>query len=236
MALENDTPTLIVFDEAHKFSEKTTIAMQKVHSFLLKCLDEQNKGKAIQFDADRTFYYDKSQKVICMMSNYDDKMNPALLSRMDVCRLSPYSPEELEMIAVKMITEHGMGVEDEKVLRLLAMASRGTARPLDNMVRELSRRGMEIITKAMAIETMSQLEMFPTGLNGDEVRLLNLARNGSPKNNIKTALPNLRDLNGSISYLMNVKFLTVKGSELFTTPKGAKYLAQLTSNGFIAAA
>ncbi len=233
---DEDKPKILVIDECHKFTEKATIAMQKVHSFLLKCLDDQNKGKMIQFDADRIFSYDKSRAVIIMMTNYENRLNPALMSRMDVCRLSNYSKEELELIAIKMMADNNMTVDDERVYKLLATASRGTARPLHNMIQHMTCYGMEVITRETAIRCMSELEMFPKGLVQDETRLLTMAKTAIEKNVIKAAIPNLAPvLNSSVSYLISQDLLTIHGTKFVTTEEGKKYLKRIAALGFQAA-
>lgn len=226
---------VLVIDECHKFNEKATIAMQRVQSFLLKCLDEQNKGALIQFDADRSFSYDKSRQVIIMMSNYDNRVNPALLSRMDVCRLSPYTVEQLELITVKMAADNELAIDEEKTAKLLAMASRGTARPLNNMVRHIKKYGTDVITREIAIRAMVELEMFPHGLTADEVRLIKLAKAGVIKQVARQALPNLTSINDSVAFLMSRNLLSIVGRDLKATTKGNSYVTNLAKNGFIAA-
>jgi Holliday junction resolvasome RuvABC ATP-dependent DNA helicase subunit len=231
-----ENPKILVIDECHKFTEKATIAMQKVHCFLLKCLDDQNKGKLIQFDADRSFSYDKRKAVIVMMTNYENRINPALMSRMDVCRLSNYSKEELELIAIKMMSDNNLTVDDERVYKLLATASRGTARPLHNMIQHMTCYGTVVITREIAIRCMGELEMFPKGLVQDEARLLTMAKTAVEKNVVKAAIPNLAPvLNNSVSYLISQDLLTINGTKYVTTDEGKKYLKRIAALGFQAA-
>lgn len=226
---------VLVIDECHKFSDKATVQMMKVQSFLLKCLDGQNKGKLIQFDQDNSFTYDKTQKVIILMTNYRDRVNPALASRMDVCDLQPYSPEELGKICVQMLGNAGMVAECEKTVSLLAKASRGTARPLYNMIQHFTRLGHETITRDFAIKTMRDLDMFPCGLTKHEIHLLQIAQKPTTKSIAQMMVTGLQgNMSKSVSYLMGINLMeALSGSHIQTSKKGAKFLEQLTKVGFI---
>jgi Holliday junction resolvasome RuvABC ATP-dependent DNA helicase subunit len=234
---------VLVIDECHKFNLAPTRNMQKVTGFFLKCLDEQNAGKIILFDNvydksdgtfhERIFSYDKSQKVIIMMTNHDDQMDSALISRMDVVRLETYTSEELQLITVKMLNDNSLTVDDEKVIKLLAMASRGTARPLDNIIRHLARFGEPVITRETAIQAMIQMGMFPLGLTMAERQLLELAKNPVPKPVAKASITGLeKTLGNSVAFLMSQSFLTLEGPNLKTTDKGKRCLSNMVKLGF----
>ena len=227
---------ILLMDEIQELEQIKTVQMQKILSFLLKALDEQNEGSLIAFDADESFYYDKSQKVIIGMTNHKDQMNKALVSRMAECDLLPYTPEEMQQITLFMLANNGMTVDNEKTLKVLAMASKGTARPLDNMVKHFSLLGQEEITMETAIKTMIDLNMFPKGLTRDEVRLIELAKTPKPKAVLRLQLPNLTAINDSIAYMMGHGFLEVQGQNIKTSTTGTKFLKQLQAAGFIQAA
>lgn len=236
---------VLAIDEFHDFGTKTTKSMQTVLSFLLRALDEQNRGKEVQFDlrydlesqqhVSRSFTYNKAKQVVIGMSNHDNRVNPALLSRMDICRLSPYTVEQLELITVKMAADNELAIEEEKTAKLLAMASRGTARPLNNMIRHIKKYGADTITREIAIRAMVELEMFPHGLTADEVRLLQLAKKGVQKQVARQALPSITAINDQIAYMMSRQLIASDGKMLKTTTKGNSYVTNLAKNGFIAA-
>lgn len=231
-----DETGVLVIDECHLFDSAKTVAMLKVQSFLLKCLDGQNAGKLIQFDQDNSFTYDKSKKVIILMTNYPNKVNPALASRMDTCTLQPYTHHELEKICVQMLAENGMTAACEKTVALMAKASRGTARPLYNMIQHFSRLGLEIIDMQTTVETMRTLDMFPRGLNMDEIRLLKLASKPTTKSIAQMAITGLeKTLSKSLAYMMGHGLVTaLNGGQFKTSAKGQKFLSSLQALNFIA--
>lgn len=235
---------ILVIDECHKFGDKPTIQMQKVHNFLLKCLDAQNEGKLLVFDTirvgeneyeTREFSHDKSKKVIVMMTNYKNKVNPALASRMDVCELQPYSHAELEKICIQMLASAGMVAECDKTIALLAKASRGTARPLYNMIQHFSRFGIEIVTRDFAIQTMRDLDMFPRGLSKHEIHLLQIARKPTTKSIAQMVVTGLQgNIAKSVAYLMGHGLMeAMSGSQIKTSKKGENFLHTLQTIGFI---
>jgi Holliday junction resolvasome RuvABC ATP-dependent DNA helicase subunit len=227
---------ILLMDEIHELSGINTVQMQKILSFLLKALDEQNEGSLITFDADESYYFDKSKKVIIGMTNHKDKMSSALVSRMAECDLQPYSTEEMQNITLFMLANNGMTVDSEKTLKVLAMASKGTARPLDNMVNHFALLGQETITLKIAIQAMIDLNMFPKGLTRDEVRLIELAQQAKPKAVLRLQLPNLTTFNDSIAYMMGLGFLELHGQNIKTTTgkkSGTVFLQQLRASGFL---
>jgi replication-associated recombination protein RarA len=231
--LASDTGVLVI-DECHKFGDKATVQMQKVQSFLLKALDGQNEGKLIQFDQDNSFIYDKSRKVIVMMTNYSHKVNPALASRMDVCNLQPYTANELQAICVQMMAQRDMVAECEKTLSLLAKASRGTARPLYNMIEHMARMGCQTINREIAVQVMRDLDMYPCGLVKGEIHLLEYAKQGTTKQVARMAVQEIQDnLSNSIAYLMAHNLLQIHGALIKTSEKGQKFLNSLRAVGFI---
>jgi Holliday junction resolvasome RuvABC ATP-dependent DNA helicase subunit len=226
---------VLMMDEFHEMSIKPTVQMMKMQSFLLKCLDAQNEGRSIPLDLDHSYTYDKCKKVIIGMSNYSEKINPALASRMDVCELQPYSAEELGQICVQMLENVGMVAECEKTVALLAKASRGTARPLYNMIQQFSRIGCQTITRELTITTMRDMGMFPCGLTKHEIHLLQIANKPTTKSIAQMMVTGLQsNMSKSIAYLMGIDLMeALSGSQIKTSKKGNRFLEQLTRAGFI---
>lgn len=226
---------VLIIDEAHEMSIINTVQMGKILSFLLKALDAQNEGKLLKFDDDNYVKYDKSKKVVVMMTNYTNKMNPALISRMDKCELQEYSHPELEKICIQMLEKNGMVAECEKTIALLAKASRGTARPLYNMIQEFARIGQKTISRELAIKTMRDLDMFPRGLNHHEVHLLEIAKKATTTSIAKMIVQGLAtNMSKSVAYLMAHGLMDAKGSgQIQTSKKGVSFLSSLKSLGFI---
>jgi Holliday junction resolvasome RuvABC ATP-dependent DNA helicase subunit len=226
---------VLVIDECHLFEAAKTVSMQRVQGFILKCLDAQNTGKTIQFDQDNSFSYDKSKKVIIMMTNHKNKIDSALVSRMDSCDLQQYTHHELEKICVQMLANEEMSADSEKTLALLAKASRGSARPLYNMIQQFSRMGVDLITFDVAITTMRDLNMFPRGLVRDELHLLEKAKNPITSSIAKSLIVGLQgNMAKSVAYLFGHGLLSpLSGGSFKTSEKGKFFLERLEKLGFI---
>lgn len=235
----NQESGVLVIDECHHFNEKTTVQMDKVLSFMLKALDGQNTGKLLPFDADNFATFDKSKKVIIMLTNYPERINPALKSRMDLCTLAPYTESEMEQLTILQLAKFELVAESEFVTKLLAKSARGTGRPLYELAKHISRMHHEgIVTKDIAIETMRQMDMLPQGLNAGEVQLLQHVEDkkvlsakiaGMLVTSLQTNMAN------TLSYMAGVcGLINLNPNGTFTlSPKGKSYLKTISGLGFI---
>jgi Holliday junction resolvasome RuvABC ATP-dependent DNA helicase subunit len=199
-------------------------------------MDGQNKGRSIPYSADEYTVFDRSKKVVIIATNYREKINPALLSRMDDIILEAYSDAELQAIAIKMLADNELIADNELTIEILAKASRGTARPLFNLVTHLTRKDIpdNTVTIHDAVQAMAELNQYPFGLNRDEVTLLDKAKKSYSRNIAVIALTSLEKCyNKTISYLETRGLLAIQSNgDVLTTKKGKAYLAKLSELGF----
>lgn len=232
---------VLVIDEIHELPKTGgTKQLQLFARFLRKALDNTNKGQLMSFDGVNSFTFDKCKKVIIVMTNHAKRMDDAIRSRFESILIPLYSDGELEQIAGLMLAKEGMvsstkGKEVDTVLRTIARATKGTARPISKIVNALSRYGKKLITIADAFQIMQATEIFPHGLNLEEIRALDLMTSQPCKKDVlESTYPTLGDnFRDSMAHML-VRGLCVKGAggQYVTSEKGKDFLAFIKSKGF----
>lgn len=241
----NDKDGVLIIDEIHHINIKPTVQMTTVFNFLLKALDGQNTGKTLHFQttynpdgsANSTYTtFDKSRKVVILLTNHVDKVDAALMSRMDCCTMAPYTADEMEQLAVLQLSKFELAASDDVVVKMLAKSARGIGRPLYEMAKHIHRMGINMVTQEIAVKAMQQMDMFPHGLQMAEITLLEHARKPISNKVAGMLVTSLQsNIGNTVSYLAGVcRFLTLAHNGTFQlSERGAKYLKSLKTFGFI---
>lgn len=227
-------PSYVLYvDECHEIDTKM-VSHAKFVAFVRKALDRQNDGKMIQV-ADKTFYFNRKKQVLILSTNHPDKVDNAIKSRMNAMTLIPYNMKSLKEITRNILSRNNMECDCDQTLDRLASCGRGTARPIDNLVKDVfTLMNVKIIDNEIAMTALRLKEMFPIGLKPSEVRLLDLCKERIL--NRLQILSALTDLQGnfseSIAYLMQKQLIDAKSNGFQTSPKGEKYLKYIIREGF----
>lgn len=224
---------VLYIDECHEINTNM-VSHAKFVAFIRKALDRQNEGKFLQI-VDRTFIFDRKKQVIILSTNHPDKVDAAIKSRMSAMTLIPYSMKNLKEITRNILARNNMECDCEQTLERLATCGRGTARPIDNLVKDVFKlMDVKIIDNGTAMTALRLKEMFPVGLKPSEVRLLDLCQKRSlTKMQILSALTDLQGhFPDSVAYLIQKLLLDAKSGGFQTSAKGEKYLKYIIREGF----
>lgn len=231
--LINEEKYVVYIDECHEL-DTGMVSHAKFAAFIRKAIDRQNDGKVIQI-ADKQTMFDRSKKVFILSTNYPNKVDPAIKSRMDVINLVPYNMAELKEITEQIFKKNGMECDCEQTLMRIASCGRGTARPIVNLVQNVFKlMNVSNIDNTLAMIALRMKEMYPAGLKADEVRLLDLCKTkGYSRMQIVSSLTGLNGIfSESVSYLIQKGLLNAGHGIFKTSDKGKKYLTYVTREDF----
>ncbi len=244
----------LLIDEAHElFQTGATQQLKKIGVFVSKALDGNFKGGHIPLGDNIVAGFSRGNCVIALATNYPGRIPEHIggdNGRARVIRLESYSTKELLQILVKMLEERHL-VANEESLKIIANCGRGTARPMEQIARELAinlqaaRDQKKTINKADILDALKQMKMFPRGLNVDEMRMLEACKTTPiPDSLLKQMFPNsdAQTIRESRAYLMlptegkngedGQSLMLAQGRGAFTSDKGRRYLADCKAAGF----
>lgn len=232
--LINDEKFIIYIDECHEIDVKMP-SHAKFLAYLRKALDRQNDGKTFQV-ADRVTSYDRKNKVFILSTNHPNKVDDALKSRMNVLSLPLYNMKELKQITQLILEKNNLECDCEQTLNRISSCGRGTARPIVNLVRDVfNLMNISVIHNEIAMQGLRLLDMYPAGLNANEVRVLDLCKDKSlSKMQVSSAISGLTGVfSKSVAYLIQRGLMEAGSGVYTTTEKGKKYLEYLKKENFI---
>jgi Holliday junction resolvasome RuvABC ATP-dependent DNA helicase subunit len=238
-----DIPGVLVIDECHDAGGAFTRQQQIFWSYVRSALDKQNKGKTFQISSDTFTSFDNKKKVIILMTNHPGKISDAVRDRFVKIDLAPYTDDEMIKITEKMLIDNELTIdanEEKNVVGLIAKASSGTARPIDNLIRHyLVKFNKSVIDWATTVYAMQCADMYPRGLTANEILLLQYAMNKpiSPLQ-IKHTIPGLADtLANSICKLNKYGYISVANNGTIMTTSNASKAGntkKMTGAGYLA--
>lgn len=245
--IEGDSFYLAI-DEAQELYDAKVFTQQtrKIASLAMRALDGNFRGGAIQLADDLTANFYRRKSGISLATNYPGKLPEALRSRAETITLSLYEEDELIKILTGMLSGYGLHARDEEILRIIARCGRGTARPMEQIARQLRRdldaegETKETISKKDIMMALRGLQMFPRGLSLVEMRVIAALATPMPQRVIMARFPNLdvTTWRHSSAYLLSLAtskgapFLTYDKSAYKTTDAGLRFLASCKEENF----
>lgn len=232
----------IEMDELHELDVSSTVQLKMAKKILKDLLDgNQGPVRRSVLSDNFTICRDAEEIFFATGTNYPNQIKdgPAIISRFGgETPLSLYSEDHLTQILLLMAKASNLRINEDTVA-LIARCGRGTARPMEHIVKHLNQVAImsdkRTINRSEAFEAMRMLSLFPCGLSKREVCILTRSMGGGTR---------LRDLsiifaietkavNNSLSFLAANGFLSVKMGLCETTPRGAAYLDQLKREKFV---
>lgn len=248
----------LLVDEGHElFQSGATVQLKKVAAFCMKGLDGNFQGGTIRLGDNIIAEFSRKNSVMMLATNHPNYLPDALCGdngRTVRYILPDYSDGELQKIFGRMLLRFGLECGDKKAAKRIVDCARGTARPLEKIVRQLSislgatEKSRKVVNADDVTHALRQLQMFPRGLNVTEMQMLErLAMNPVPDRIIQQMFPgsDTGTLRKSRAYLMlcgsemdektgkqGLPFVApvVGGSQ--TTDKGRRFLADCAKSGF----
>lgn len=240
--LLSSTGYYLGIDEVHELfdSENKTVQLKKIASFLMRALDGNFKGGTLPLDESDTVIFNRKQCAISIGSNLMGDVPEALRDRFEPVSLELYTEQQLVNILHLMLAQYGLhGNEDS--LHIIARCGRGTARPMERIVRSLARllaakgEDKKTINKDEIFQALKENEMYPRGLSKMEVMLLNSLKSRMTQRMIKPRFPAFdnQTLNESLGYMLMMGFVDDSAHAGYeTSKKGLRYLGDLSDAGF----
>lgn len=233
----------IWIDETHLLRDKETVWGKRARAMLMRLLDRNNHNKPILLVDDETATFNPTKGVFIATTNFPNKLDSsgAMQSRFDSIQLDLYTEDELIGILELMLNAEGFVNLNEKTLRLIAQCGRGTARPMEKIVQQLSichkasGKRQQTLNREEVLKALIMAQMFPLGVSHSEVEILIRARNKRMLDRtILAAIPSmdriaLRDSKG---YLTESGFLHETSSGVQTTDRGGRFLESLKRDKF----
>lgn len=236
--LEAEPSFVLFIDEMHELKTNSPSHLY-LKSFLMKMGDPSKIGTDIQV-CSSYFIPDRTNKVIILGTNQAGKVDPAIVSRWQTFNLSLYNQKEIFQIANLLIVNHGLTVESDKILAMIAGCGRGTARPIVNLLCDsilplCISQGTTVINRDIVLEALRQQEMFPLGFNKAEVEMIAKIGNDTiSKLRIATMVPALEGvLTRAIAYACNANMVKVEhNGHISLTKAGRAYKRKIEEMGF----
>lgn len=239
-----NTPGLKVaihFGECHRL--KGRVALKRLHNFIMLWTDKTKVGTVASInDGEISALVDWSRLVFVLDTNFPSKLeegkeSTSFIDRFLHVKLDDYSYDHIVEILHLMLSHNKLRIHDNTI-KLIADTARGAARPLENIVGELSAMAgsldKETLAREEVLRAMKLAKCYPIGLTAEEVICLSNCQSPKRKNVIESLLPNLetKAIGKSLAYLQCNNFLAQRSSGYQTTPRGAKYLKDAAKAGF----
>lgn len=242
----------LLIDEGHElFANGATVQLKKIASFALKALDGNFKGGTIRLGDNIIAEFHRKNCALALATNFPGRIPEAIRSRAFRMILPDYSEKDLQKILLGMATKNGLTLAAETA-KIIAKCGRGTARPMEQIVRQLNiqlasaERQKSTVNRDDVIDALRSLQMFPRGLNVNEVKLLERCAHNPVPDRIQQAMfpgSDAATLRKSRAYLMlptegkngdldGAPFLAPVTGGFMTTDKGKRYLDDCRKAGF----
>ena len=166
----------VLIDEGHElFQSGATVQLKKIGSLCMKGLDGNFQGGTIPLGDNMVATFSRKNCVIVIATNHPSRLPDALSGdngRTARYVFPDYSEKDLAKIFSAMLTRFSLTCADKKAGKRIVDCARGTARPLEKLVRQLSislgsaERGRSAVQADDVTDALRKLQMFPRGLNG----------------------------------------------------------------------
>lgn len=231
----------VIMDELHEVDLTSTVQLKKVKKILKDLMDgNQGDTRRCVIDDNCRITRDSADIFFAAGTNYPQQIKDgsAIISRFGgETPLELYKEDELTQILLLMAEGKGLRIHEDTIA-LIARCGRGTARPMEHIVKHLDQvaavSGKRTINRAETLEAMKLLGLFPFGLTKREVSIM--IRSGG-------AGVRLRDLpthyaveqkavQQSLSFLCAHGFISLRNGLCEVSPRGTAYLGQLSKEKF----
>lgn len=232
--------SFIYLDEFHELFAGVTVQTGKIVA-LIKGLCDPTRGdlRQVNFGDEGSVIRHASQVAFIVGTNYPKKLKDAeaIMSRLGVIELAPYTDDELVSIAIILAKKAGVHVA-ENTLATIARCGRGTARPVEKIIDALAREalleGKKGVNRDDVVRVMLENELYPLGLSRNECAFLIQGCKGWIS---KTTLATMfaieaRAIADSAAFLAIRGLASVKGAAIATTQAGRDFLASLKKYKF----
>jgi len=245
-------PVAVRIGEAHDLRVIKRVQLTRLHQFIMLFTDARNIGKTRTVnDGEIGGLIDWTRLIFILDTNFplkleEGKGSTSFLDRLMKIELEDYTYSHITQILAKMATEAGLRIH-ESTIDLIARCARGTARPLQNIISELSGMNLgskQTINRQQVIRAIQLSRMYPLGLSVGEVKLLQYCMQQTKFASLCSLLPNMEisEVRTSIAFLQKcgrdkdgnpAPFLNhLSGGNYQTSPRGHAYLADLAKDGF----
>jgi len=242
----------LLIDEGHElFQTGATVQLQKIAVLVNKALDGNFKGGTIRLGDNIIAEFNRQNCVIALATNFPGRIPKAIASRAMTMVLPDYTKKDLQHILQGMAKRAGLSIT-ANAAKIVANCGRGTARPMEQIVRQLgiqlnsAEKVRSDVKEEDVLEALRSLQMFPRGLTVGEMRILQqLATNPATDRQITAMFPgsDAATLRASRAYLsLNTEnkdgeltdspFLGFGKGGYVTTEKGKRFLKTCKEAGF----
>lgn len=226
--LSADENTTIFLDEAQALNSK-------VQHILLTALSEKKLYIPRGGSRRSSYIVPLANFVLIMASTHEYLLSDALRNRMRIyCRFNYYSIEDLTEIVKQRANALSWKVENEEVLRNIALRAKQTPRLALNRNLQMAynvsvSRNNEMITMADVEEAFNLLKIDELGLDTLERQYLKTLLTGSNKLNVlssKTGLPAATISNVIEPFLLREGLIDKNGCDRMITDKGKQHISE----------
>ncbi len=233
----------LLIDEGQELfdAKVNTQQVSKIRALCMKALDGNFRGGDIPLSDELIARFNRKNCVIGLATNYPGKLPEALRTRAELMNLSLYNEAELIQILVQMLSKRELRGNEES-LGIIARCGRGTARPMEQIARQLQRQndasgeGKSTVNKADIMNALRSLQMFPQGMSPTEMRIMSrMIENPTSDASVLAGFPNLDVTTWRLSraHMLSRGFLEeAKGRKYKTSAKGARFLETCKAEKF----
>ena len=241
--IEDSDKWAVWIDEIHLLKKRSTVQLERVMNMIMKMLDKANHGSPVQVTQDKTLVFRPETGIFMGTTNFPEQLDKsgAMQSRFDKMELDLYTVPELVDILGLMLSGFGFNGVAEKTLTQIAKCGRGTARPMEKLVKKLvmnnaaEGKKTKTINRDDVARALRLSRMYPQGLEYHEVQIMAEGVDKIMKDSMilsrfpKIERPQLRKSKG---YLQSIEFLHDTSKGVKTTPKGVRFLNDVKKAGF----
>lgn len=245
---------VLIIDEAHELWQSgATVQLKKIGSLCLKALDGNFPGGGVPLGDNILAFFDQ-RCAIALATNFPARIPEAIggkSGRAFKLVFPDYSANDLGKITKLLAKGKGISL-DEKACKIIANCGRGTARPIEHVVKQLGlslasgEKKKTEVSRADVLSALRALQMFPRGLSIDEVRLLQRCIGKAVPDRIQQAMfPSMdagtlrkgraylmQDTEGKDGAIDGQPLLVPVTGGFMTSDKGKRYLSDLKEAGF----
>ena len=241
VALSSDKRVVITLDEFHELGKGpkyTPLVFQRLANILMTICILSKEGKVGTVKLGESFaIWNPAKHFIVLGSNYPEKINPAMASRLRDFSLAAYTQEQLaEILAFKLTAKGFHAAED--TIRPMVNLCRTSAREVDSLISEIAAvigaQGKKTINKADIKTAMLQMQKFPFGFCADMVATLETLDGVTYTTPLLASLkPSLAGIIGNeMAIAWNAKLVSRSSKGWSLTEKGKGALKDWRKSGF----